>query len=165
MPTWRITLAVAAFILLTGGGGYLYWHQAVAPRQMLAAIQSGDVQRIGRLAAFGVNPDSDLFLVGGFIHCAAASGQTSAMARLYSLGARLNRLDGYGGSPLHAAAHSGHLESFAWLLAHGADPSLRDRDGLTVAQYVTNEVPWQQRPEFISLIIAASNQPTRSNSP
>src|SRR5579862_2797220 len=95
----------------------LYWRCVLASGQMINAIQHGNVQRISTLASLGVRPNSDAFLIGGFMHCAAASGQTQSMARLRDLGASVNRLDGYGETPLHAAVIYHQIESFRWLLA------------------------------------------------
>jgi ankyrin repeat protein len=125
---------------------------------MIAAIQRGDLQKIGIFARLGIRPDSDAFLVGGFMHCAAASGQTQVMAKLQDLGASVDRLDGYGVTPLHVAVHSHRIESLRWLLAHGADPSLKDRNGRTAADYVSSDVPEQQREEFVSALKHTSNQ-------
>ena len=160
--TRRLRFSVAACLLLTLAVGCV-WRFVVGPSRMVAAIQRGDGQRIGLFARLGIRPNSDAFLVGGFMHCAAASGQTGAMAKLQDLGASVNRLDGYGVTPLHVAVHSCRIESLRWLLAHGADSSIRDRDGRTVAEYVSADVPEQQRREFVSALNQASNkhlQPT-----
>jgi hypothetical protein len=147
----RLRFAAVACILLALVAG-LVWHFAVGPGRMVAAIQRGDLQKIGVFARLGIRPDSDAFLVGGFMHCAAASGQTQAMAKLQDLGASVNRLDGYGVTPVHVAVRFHRIESLRWLLAHGADPSIRDRDGRTAADYVSSEVPEQQREEFHSAL-------------
>ena len=155
--TRRIRFAVVAGVLLALVAGFV-WRFAVAPGRMIAAIQRGDLQKIDIFAHVGIRPDSDAFLVGGFMHCAAASGQTQAMVKLHDLGASVNRLDGYGVTPMHVAIRSHRIESLRWLLAHGADPSIRDRNGRTAADYVSSEVPEQQREEFVSALKQTSNQ-------
>jgi hypothetical protein len=125
---------------------------------MVAAIQRGELQKIGIFARLGIRPDSDAFLVGGFMHCAASAGQPQAMAKLQDLGASVNRLDGYGVTPIHVAVHFHRIESLRWLLAHGADPSIRDRHGRTAAEYVSSDVPEKQREEFLSALNQTSNR-------
>ena len=97
--TRRTLFSIVGCIVLMLATG-LVWRFAVGPARMLAAVQRGDVKRIGLFAHLGIRPDSDAPLVGGFMHCAAASGQTLGMARLQSLGASVNRLDGYGVTPV-----------------------------------------------------------------
>ena len=155
--TRRLRFAVVACVLLALAAGLL-WRFAFAPGRMLAAIQRGDLHKIGIFAHLGIRPDSDAFLVGGFMQCAAASGQTQAMAKLQDLGGSVNRLDGYGVTPVHVAVRFHRIESLRWLLAHGADPSIRDRNGRTAADYVSSEVPEQQREEFDSALKQTSNQ-------
>lgn len=48
-------------------------------------------------------------------------------------GAIVDAMDGLHRTVLHRAAGFGHLESVRLLLALGADPALRDKDGLTAA--------------------------------
>lgn len=122
------------------------------------------MRKAALLTDLGVRPDSDIIFVGGLMQCAAAKGETQAMAKLLELGANVNRLDGNGATPAHAAIFGHQLESFRWLLAHGADPSMRDRNGLTVIQYLTNNIPEPEQEEFLSVITAASNRQERANS-
>jgi hypothetical protein len=131
---------------------------------MVAAIKRGDVKKVALFARLGIRPDSDAFLIGGFMHCATASGQTLVMAKLQDLGAGLNRLDGYGVAPVHVAVRSHRIEALRWLMAHGADPTIRDRDGRTAADYVSTDVPEQQREDFIGALKQTSNKPHGANS-
>ncbi len=162
MKIRRLQIAVVACLLLALAAG-LVWRFSAGPGRMVAAIQRGDLEKISTIAHLGIRPDSDAFLVGGFMHCAAASGQTQAMAKLQDLGASVNRLDGYGVAPVHVAVRHHQIESLRWLLAHGADPSLRDRDGRKAADYVSSDVPEQQREDFVAAFKQTSNkhmQPT-----
>jgi hypothetical protein len=138
------------------------WRFVVGPARMVAVIQRGDAKKVGIFARLGIRADSDAFLVGGFMHCAAADGQTPVMAQLQDLGANVNRLDGYGVTPVHAAVRFHRIESLRWLIAHGADPSIRDRDGRTAADYVSTDVPEQQREDFVSALKQTSNQPLQA---
>jgi hypothetical protein len=156
----RIVILTCALLVLAAG---VAWYFVIGPARMIAAIQHEDVSRIGLFSHLGIRPDSDAFLVGGFMHCATASGLTRSMAKLHDLGASVNRVDGYGLAPLHVAVRSQRIESLRWLLAHGADPAIRDRDGRTAADYVSTDVPQQQREEFISELKRASNHPAGGN--
>jgi ankyrin repeat protein len=121
------------------------------------------MRKAALLNHLGVHPDSDIFLVGGLMQCAAAKGETQVMAKLVELGANPNRLDGTGSTPAHAAVFGCQVESLRWLLAHGADPSVRDRDGRTVAEYVTNHVPEPKQEQFLLLLKTTSNQQGGAN--
>lgn len=96
------------------------------------------------------------------MQCAAAKGGTQGMANLLLLGANVNRIDGMGGTPAHAAVSGHQIESLRWLLAHGADPSIRDRHGLTLLECVTNTVSGPEQEEFLSAVTAAPNQQGKS---
>jgi ankyrin repeat protein len=61
---------------------------------------------------------------------ACMSGQTAAAARLLRHGARINALPpgfDYAGTGLHYAAMNGHRPLVEYLLAHGADPHIKDK--------------------------------------
>jgi len=64
----------------------------------------------------------------------------------------VNRLDGYGVTPVHVAVRAQNIDSLRWLLSHGADPTIRDRDGRTAADYVSTDVPERQREDFVSAL-------------
>ena len=132
---------------------------------MLTAIQHGNVQKVAFLAHIGINPNSDALLIGGFIHCAAARGQVQVMAKLQELGANVNRLDEYGATPAHVAVICGQVSSLSWLLAHGANPSIKNRDGYTVPECITNQMGMAEslRNELLSVVKAAPNQNSGTN--
>ena len=136
----------------------LYWHFSLGPRQMIAAIQHGDIQKISRLSNLSIRPNSDAFLVGGFMHCAAASGQIQSMSQLYYLGASVDRLDGYGVTPLHVAVRLQQIEAIRWLISHGANPSIKDREGRTAADCIPNDLSTQQKEIFMMELKKTSNQ-------
>ena len=121
------------------------------------------MQKAALLTYLGVHPDDDIFLVGGLMHCAAANGNTQAMAKLLELGANLNRLDDNGATPAYAAVFGRQIDSLRWLLAHGANPSIKDRNGLSLAEYVTNHVSEPEQEEFLSVIRAASDHQDRAS--
>jgi ankyrin repeat protein len=130
---------------------------------MLSAIQQGDVRRVALLAHLGIPTNSDVWLEGGVLHCAAAMGQTNVMAKLLELGANINRWDGYGDTPADAAVFGGQTNALRWLLAHGENPSIKNRDGYTVAQYITNSMEDEShQAELLSILKEATNNPSSS---
>lgn len=151
-----VIVTVLLVLLLFCG---LLWHFVIGPNCMLSAIERGDVRRIGLLGHLGVNPNSDVWMVGGLMHCASEAGKVGAMAKLQELGANVNRLDGYGGTPADAAVEGNQVQALQWLLAHGADSSITNRDGYTVAEYVTNQIGMSeaQKKELLSVLKAAEN--------
>jgi hypothetical protein len=161
----RARLAAAACVIgfvAFAAVAVLYWHSRLGPELMLRAIKRGDVQTITSLANTGISPDSDVVLVGGLMHCAAASGQIDSMARLHDLGASLNRVDGYGATPLHVAIQARKIESLKWLIAHGADASIHDREGRTVAGYIQTEIPVQQQRRFFDELRGVPDKTSQS---
>jgi ankyrin repeat protein len=156
-------LALIPILLFMGVGCWLIWRFLFGPGDLLDAVQRGKYGKASLLTYLGVSPNSEIFLVGGVIHCTAAEGQTEAMAKLLEMGANVNRLDGYGVTPAHVAVQFHQLEAFRWLLAHGADPSIKDRRGRTLAECIPNDLPEQEREGFLSALKEASNQQGGAN--
>jgi hypothetical protein len=48
------------------------------------------------------------------------------------------------------------IQAVRWLLAHGANSSIKDRDGRTVSDYVNSYVPEEQRETFFKELDRAS---------
>ena len=57
---------------------------------------------------------------------ACRNGHTAVAELLFARGANINAKGVFGGTALHWAAISGHKETVAFLVAHGADLSIRD---------------------------------------
>ena len=157
MTIRHIRYAVAACFMLAVVIA-LYWRFALASGQMVDAIQRGDVQRISTLARLTVNPDSGAFLVGGFMQCATASGKLQSMSRLRDLGANVNGLDGWGETPLHVAVRFKQIEAFRWLLANAADPSITNRAGNTIVDYIKKYVPATQQETYFKELKGAPDK-------
>lgn len=161
-PLKYTTALIPVFVIAAVLAGLL-WRYWFGPNYMLDAIHSGDVRKVGLLAHLGIQPNSDVWLIGGIMHCAAASGQTNVMAKLLELGANVNRVDGEGGTPADAAVFAGQTNSLRWLLSHGADPSIKDRDGHTVAEYITNSLNDESmRVALLCVLNTGSNNPSGS---
>lgn len=108
---------------------FLVWRMWLGPDQMLRAIATENTDRITWITRSGIDPNSDAFLIGGFLHCATARGAIPSMNRLVELGADIDRVDGYGFSPLMVSIKMDQPAAYYWLLAKGADPSVVSRDG------------------------------------
>jgi ankyrin repeat protein len=59
-------------------------------------------------------------------YCACRNGQTAVAALLLEHGADVNAKGVFGGTGLHWAAINGHKTTVEFLVAHGADPTIRD---------------------------------------
>jgi uncharacterized protein len=68
------------------------------------------------------------------LHSAAASGDTAAVLRLISKGAKVNARGFFGRTPLINAAAYNRPETVKALLERGADASLTDDMGIPAAQ-------------------------------
>lgn len=69
---------------------------------------------------------------------AAAAGNAAVLADRIKEGANINQIDELGNSPLHLAAKNNATECLALLLQAGADPLLRNAEGQTAIQLVTD---------------------------
>jgi hypothetical protein len=152
-----IIVAICSFVLLLICG--ILWRYWFGPRQMFVAIARGDTAEAQSLLRYGVSPNTDVFLIGGLMHCAAARGKIQIMEIMYRSGADIDRIDGWGDTPAHSAVESDQLASLRWLIAHGANPSRTNRNGLTVGQCVTNKLPEAKWNEFLAAI---QGQPSNS---
>ena len=79
--------------------------------------------------AEGWSQDPQDILDNAFIY-ACRSGQIEAAERLLQHGARINAIPpgfDYAGTGLHHAAFAGHRPMVEYLLAHGADPRIKDK--------------------------------------
>jgi hypothetical protein len=59
-------------------------------------------------------------------YCACRNGQTAVAALLLERGADVNAKGVFGGTGLHWAAINGHKDAVEFLVAHGADLTIRD---------------------------------------
>ena len=73
------------------------------------------------------------------LHAAAQGGHVAAAALLVEAGDDVNAHAADGPTPLHTAAREGQLEMVRWLMAHQANPSLRDRAGKRPLDYASGD--------------------------
>jgi len=77
------------------------------------------------------------------IHSVCWAKQVGMLGILFAHNVDLNARGCYGRTPLHYAVHEGHKISVplvAALMAHGADPSVRDDSGFTPADWAKIEM-------------------------
>jgi ankyrin repeat protein len=103
---------------------------------LVTAARSGDVQSIRALCARGADPEQPS---GGndwtpLLH-AVHKNQPGSVAALLDAGATPDRATGSGMTPLMMAAGYGSSEVVKVLLAHGANPAIRDADGAAAVDY------------------------------
>jgi len=65
-------------------------------------------------------------VISHVFYCACRNGQTAVAALLLDRGAGVNAKGVFGGTGLHWAAINGHQETVEFLVAHGADLTIRD---------------------------------------
>jgi len=65
-------------------------------------------------------------VISHVFYCACRNGQTAVAALLLERGADINEKGVFGGTGLHWAAINGHKTTVEFLVAHGADPTIRD---------------------------------------
>ena len=102
--------------------------------ELLQAIESGNVERVGALLQEGVDPDTADNAGRTALMYAGINGQTYSMKMLIEKGANVNveakRFNGV--TPLIASVIFGDPEAIRLLLRHGAYVNARDRNGETV---------------------------------
>ncbi len=101
----------------------LGWDQEV--QKMLAA----DPSQITATGAHGIP----------LLYFPAISGDIEMAAYLLEKGAEVNAGDG-SSSPLHGAVAFNQPDMVAWLLDHGADPSVKNYDGKTPVELASEQV-------------------------
>jgi hypothetical protein len=106
---------------------------------LVTAARNGDVETIRSLCAHGADPDQPS---GGNdwtpLQHAVHTGQTQSVAALLDAGATIDRANSSGMTPLMLAAGYGQRDIVQLLLARGAEPALRDRNGEAAVDYALN---------------------------
>lgn len=106
------------------------------------AAQYGHATIIHMLLRSGANMMNDDYQGRTALHCSMAAENPAALQILLKhlagskvVGAGINFADDDGMTPLMWAAYHGHYNHMRLLLAHKADPILRDVEGKTALQY------------------------------
>ena len=79
-----------------------------------------------------------LMWAAGYPNIVVAQDGLATAELLVARGASIHAVDDRGRSPLMIAAERGHAEMVGWLMAHGADASLRDGQGKTAADLASD---------------------------
>ena len=128
--------------------------------QLFAAIWSGDSARARALLRAGADPERADGEGTTPIYLASVNGEAAIVDLLLTSGAAPDtesRGTGAEGTPLCAAACWGHTEAVRALLAHGADPNLREDHGTG-----WSPLDWADNgphPEAAALLTAAGARP------
>ena len=126
-------------VLVRAGARLDLWGDSKTP--LWWAIGWGARRSFAALVAAGL-PIDDLWL-------AAAANRVDLLGQLLARGDDVNARTRGGCTPLHAAALMGHEEAAALLLAHGADPTLRDAQWNGTA---AGKARWRHHPALAELI-------------
>jgi ankyrin repeat protein len=101
---------------------------------LLNAVNYNEYSMVKMLLEHEVSPDSQM-PGGKSALTIAASKNTDIVILLVENGANVNQKDNLGLTPLMTAAKYGKADIVAFLLAHDADPTLRDKSGWTAYDF------------------------------
>ena len=110
---------------------------------LIAASRAGNVAVMRLLASRGADPNRPDAAVNSWtplLH-AIHKAQPASTAALLDAGANPNGTDSDGTTPLMMAAGYGYTDIVKLLLAHGADPRVATRDGITALDLARSGVP------------------------
>ncbi|MEA5466671.1 ankyrin repeat domain-containing protein [Leptothoe sp. PORK10 BA2] len=101
---------------------------------LIAATLAGDVENVRSQLQQGTDPNL-VHNTNTALTYAARDGFTEIALVLIDHGADVNWIDGEGVTPLILAAFKNHLDLVQLLLAHGADPTVKDQWHRTALDY------------------------------
>lgn len=104
-----------------------------------SASYFGHVDMVRLLLGAGADPNVKVYEGKTALHQAARNGHLAICQALTEKGARVDAERDNGYTPLHTAAESGQAETLLWLLACGADPTHRGKDGKTALAVASND--------------------------
>lgn len=115
---------------------------SVGGEAMFEAAKAGDVAEVRRHIRQGASPDEKDWSGAPLIMRAACHGRMDVIRYLAQSGANLNARQGGAWTALHCAARYDELETVIALIELGADPSLKDEDGDTLADTARQGGAW-----------------------
>ena len=108
--------------------------------ELLNACYFGNEHLAIRLLREGAQPDwMDPRDGWTGIHYAARWGLISVLNQLLKSGVDVNMRSSEKETPLHKACRSKKLKTCIWLMKNGADPTLRNMEGLTASEITVEE--------------------------
>lgn len=113
------------------GGITVAGGEAASADEWLAALQSGDLKALVRLASPGMDLDQHDEAGKTALMLAAAQGHVSLLEQLLQFGARVDQRNRRGGTALMYAAQYGEVEAARRLLAAGSEVNLQAAKGWT----------------------------------
>ncbi len=122
---------------------------------LLWAVQLESPSLIRELVARGANIHHP-----GVLQSAAARGRTEHLQLLLAHGAQIDAKNRFENTCLHIAAGQGHREVVAWLLAQGADPTLRGEEGMTALDHAVRAMQDDVIPLLREAMAQAGADPT-----
>jgi flagellar basal body-associated protein FliL len=120
----------------------LYWLYYLGPLKLTYAASKGEIATIKYIVNLGISPNKDAFLQGSPVNCAIANNKIASVEKLYSCGASLNNIDGYGIAPIHAAVIYNQCSILKWLIedkTKNVKINLLSRDKKTALDYAIEE--------------------------
>ena len=162
--------------LLVAAHANLDLHDGFGATALNEAVYLGREDLALYLLSVGADPNSRVGVyidgIGGITTLHRAVGSPRLVAALLKSGVKVNVADGSGQTPLHWAVRETNVASVKLLLEAGADPHIKDREGLTplsqvqwsrerVGRYANGEKA-NLSPEEISQLVQSLNE-KRSN--
>jgi uncharacterized protein len=125
----------------------------------LTAAESGNVAMMKELIKLGADPMAKTPDGAGGLLLATGSRKLEAVKLMIELGSDVNerRTAGFGVNPIHTATRFGALEIIQYLVDHGADLTVRDRNGRTPLEEAEFEAP-KATIELLRKLTAADNE-------
>jgi len=149
-----VIIAVTVATLILNYIPYLWW-QCLVVRVPNSKISESDicVEAAGQgnvgMVKSHLPPNADLKTINHVFFGACVEGQIEMMQFLLTKGANVNCIgDDLGETPLMAAAQMGHAEAVKQLLARGADPNIKEKEGKTALSLALE----YQHPEIAAIL-------------
>ena len=119
---------------------------------LMIAADNGDINAVSSLVKCGANVDLQGKAGHTALHHAVLGPQASIceiLSCLIKKGADVNAHTFHNATPLMLASHDGHVNAVTFLIKHGADVDLQDKDGDTALHYAASS----SLPEIVETLL------------